>query len=130
MFIQIRPRDNLTRRARKIVNELAPLEARRLGFRHPQTDHVVLAMLRAKDSPFGRELVVSTIFDHFKFDTRGLAKRVEGWLLDAIGNDESLSGAQIMVSQVKGAAAEEALAALEETRPFGIEDYELAACEG
>ena len=28
------------------------------------------------------------------------------------------------------AAAEEALAALEETRPFGIEDYELAACEG
>ena len=23
-----------------------------------------------------------------------------------------------------------ALAALEETRPFGIEDYELAACEG
>ena len=28
------------------------------------------------------------------------------------------------------AAAEEALAALEQTRPFGIEDYELAACEG
>lgn len=28
------------------------------------------------------------------------------------------------------AAAEKALAALEETRPFGIEDYELAACEG
>ena len=28
------------------------------------------------------------------------------------------------------AAVEEALAALEQTRPFGIEDYELAACEG
>ena len=105
MLIQIRPQVNLTRRAHKILNELAPLEARRLGFRYPHTDHVVLAMVRAKDSPFGRELVVSTIFDHFKADTRGLAKRFEGWLLNALGNDESWPGAQSMVPQVKRAAA-------------------------
>jgi|JI8StandDraft_1071087.scaffolds.fasta_scaffold135862_2 ATP-dependent Clp protease ATP-binding subunit ClpC len=108
MLIQIRLRDNLTRRARKILNELAPLEARRLGYRYPVTDHVALAMLRAKNSQFGRELVVSTIFDHFHVDTRNLANRVEGWLLVAIGNHESLPGSQSMAPQVKRAAAEEA----------------------
>ena len=36
----------------------------------------------------------------------------------------------LAMSNPSSMIAEEALAALEQTRPFGIEDYELAACEG
>ncbi|GAB4429612.1 MAG: hypothetical protein OHK0011_12080 [Turneriella sp.] len=108
MLLQIRPQDNLTRRARKILNELEPAEARRLGFRYPQTDHVVQAMLRAEHSHLANEFVASTIFRHLKVHTRILAKRVESRLLGYSVSNESFPAPQSMVPQIKRAAAEEA----------------------
>ena len=55
------------------------------------------------------------------------------WAEEVSASGERFEALGAVVGSPEGlafAAAEEALAALEETRPFGIEDYELAACEG
>ncbi|MFR1638737.1 MAG: hypothetical protein ACLSVD_05875 [Eggerthellaceae bacterium] len=50
------------------------------------------------------------------------------WTEEVSASGESSSAGAVADRPRRAFAAVEALAALEQTRPFGIEDYELAAC--
>lgn len=73
--------DDTTRRVRKILNEYAPAEARRLGHEILGKEHILLGMLRADNFQFLKELVVGSIFSRLEVNVKKLAieikKRIE-----------------------------------------------------
>jgi ATP-dependent Clp protease ATP-binding subunit ClpC len=69
--------DDFTRRARKTLNEYAPIEANRLGHKFVSNAHFLLGMIRAEDFQFLKELVVGSIFSKLRVDAKRLATELE-----------------------------------------------------
>ena len=69
--------NDFTRRARKIFQEYAPIEVRRLGHKSLRDEHIMLAMIRAENFQFLKELVVGSIFSKLRVDAKRLAIEIE-----------------------------------------------------
>ena len=69
--------DDFTKRARKILNENAPIEATRLGHKLVSNEHILLGMIRAENFQFLKQLVVGSIFSKLRVDAKRLATEIE-----------------------------------------------------
>jgi ATP-dependent Clp protease ATP-binding subunit ClpC len=68
---------DFTRRTRKIINEYAPFEAKRMGHKNLSHEHILLGMIRGDRYRFLRQLVVGSIFSNLRVDVKKLADEVE-----------------------------------------------------
>jgi len=75
--------DYLTRRARRVLFELAPREARRLDHQQVREEHVLLGMVAKENRGFLQELVVASIFSQYGVDIDRLAHEIENDVRDA-----------------------------------------------
>lgn len=82
--------EDFTRRARKILFEYAPKEAERLGHNLLSNEHILLAMIRAENFQFLRELVVGSIFSKLRVDAKRLVTEIEKRI--ELGNSKQTEG--------------------------------------
>jgi len=81
--------DYLTRRARRVLFELAPREARRLGHTQVREEHVLLGMAAKQNRDFLNELVVASIFKQYRIDLSRLTGKIENQLRDTSEREQS-----------------------------------------
>ncbi len=80
--------DYLTRRARRVLCELAHREARRLRHKHVREEHVLLSMVAKQNRDFLNELVVASIFKQYRVDLARLTGKIENRLRDTSEREE------------------------------------------
>ncbi len=79
----------LTRRARRVLSELAPREARRLRHKQVSEEHVLLGMVAKQNRQFLNELGVAAIFSENHVDLAQLEHEFEIHLREASKREQS-----------------------------------------